>query len=128
MKKILLSTLLSLAASFVAFAHSPADTITTSQAGNYLEKHIVLVGKMISYKESFKEGNKTKRIFINVDKDYPNNPVQIVYFLDITEQTPDLSSYLNQKISVRGKLSEYRGKLELKINELSQIQIISTKP
>lgn len=128
MKKIWLGTLFSVAVSCVAFAHSPADTITTSQASNYLEKHIVLVGKMISFKESFKEGNKTKRVFINIDKDYPNNPVQIVYFLDASEQTPDLNSYLNQKIAVRGKLSEYRGKLELKINELSQIQIISTKP
>ncbi|MFN8355584.1 MAG: hypothetical protein U0Y10_14095 [Spirosomataceae bacterium] len=128
MKKIVLTLSLCVATMAAIAQTTPIDTIRTNQVANYLDKKVVLVGKVVNFKESYKEGNKTKRVFINLDQDYPNNAIQVVLFVDATEQTPDLSGYRDKEVALSGVITDYRGKPELKINHLSQLHIISQQP
>ena len=89
---------------FKAFSFAQ-DTISTSQAKDFIGKEVILKGTVASYKMAG-EGKSTN--YINVDKAYPNNVFTIVipnYALD--KLGFKIEDSKGKQIIVRGKVEIY---------------------
>jgi hypothetical protein len=81
------------------------DTIPTSKVQDYLNKVIVVTGKVVSYRIA-PEGKIIN--FINLDKQYPDCPFTVVitneYLKTLNLRLQDLK---NKTIFVKGKITVY---------------------
>ncbi len=80
------------------------DTITSTQAKNYLDKIVVVKGKVVSYRLA-SDGGKTN--YINIDKPFPDNDLSIVItnvFLEKLNIKPE---------ALKGKYVYVKGKITL---------------
>lgn len=100
MKKFFIITFLILVTT--SFAQ---ETITTSQAKEYIGKEVILKGKIASFKLA-SEGKSTN--YINIDKPYPDNVFTIVMSNKYLEEHQlDLSQSVGKEIKVKGTISVY---------------------
>ncbi len=110
MKKLVL--LACLLASIYSFSQ---DTITSEKAKNYLDKMVVVKGKVVSYRMA-SDGGKIN--FLNIDKAFPDN----VFNVQIN------SNYLPRlkvKIeSLKGKEIYIKGKISISKTDAKQIPMI----
>lgn len=81
------------------------DTITTSKVHDYMNKVVVVTGKVVSYKIA-PEGKTIN--FINLDKKYPNCPFTIIitneYLKTLGLKLEDLK---DKNVFVKGKIILY---------------------
>jgi len=81
------------------------ETITTSQAKEYIGKEVILKGKIASIKLA-SEGKSTN--YINIDKPYPENVFTVVISNKYLEEHQlDLSQSVGKEITVKGIISVY---------------------
>ncbi len=81
------------------------DTITTSQAKDYIGKEVVLKGRISSFRLA-SEGKSTN--LINIDRAYPNHIFTIVVSNQYLEERKiDLESIKGKFIIVKGTITTY---------------------
>jgi PBP1b-binding outer membrane lipoprotein LpoB len=101
MKKII--TILFLALAINSFSQ---DTITTEKSKDFMDKTVVVVGKVISYRLA-SEGKYLN--YINIDKAYPDNIFSIVITNDYLEKLNiKIEDLKNKVIYIKGKISTYK--------------------
>ncbi len=82
------------------------DTISTGQASAYMDKVVVLKGKVVSFKLA-SEGKSTN--YINIDKAYPDNIFTIVLSNSYLEkQAYKIEEWKGKTIYFKGKVSVYK--------------------
>lgn len=82
------------------------DTITSGQAKDYMDKIVVLKGKVMSFKLA-SEGKSTN--YINIDKAYPDNVFSIVISNSYLEkQVYKIEEWKGKTVYFKGKVSVYK--------------------
>lgn len=82
------------------------DTITANKTKDFIDKTIVVVGKVISYKLA-SEGKHLN--YINIDKAYPDNIFSVIITSDYLEKLNiKIEDLKNKTIFIKGKISTYK--------------------
>jgi DNA polymerase III alpha subunit len=95
------------------------DTITTKQVNQYLNKEIVLKGKIVNIKD-YQTDKGDKMVFIDIDDKYPNNLISIAIYEGVLSQIkPSIYELLNKQVLIKGTITKYKKvpSIELKKSE-----------
>ncbi len=96
------------------------DVIGACNAGNYINKKIIVQGKIVDVYKS-----KTSTVFLNFEKPYPNSCFVAVIFSGELYKFPEsIEDYFEgREVRVIGTIKEYRGKPEVILNSLEQVEV-----
>jgi DNA polymerase III alpha subunit len=84
------------------------DTITSKQVNQYLNKEVVLKGKIVHIKD-YQTDKGDKMVFIDIDEKYPDNLISIAIYEEVVTQIkPSIYDYLNKQVYIKGKITKYR--------------------
>jgi exonuclease VII large subunit len=104
--------LILIALSLSATCFAQKDTITTANAKDFMDKEVVVLGKVVSLKLA-SNGKSTN--FINLDKPYPESVFTVVIFNNYLEK-------LNLKLEdLKGKMIYVKGTITTYKNDPKQI-------
>lgn len=99
---------------------SPADQITAAEAKNYIGQTKTVCGVVASAR--YAERTKGQPTFLNLDKPYPGAIFTAVIWGEDKHHFGDVErGYLNKKICVTGKITEYRGVPEMVLKTPDQV-------
>lgn len=111
MKTILFITTILVFVASLAF--SQVETITTAQAKDFINKEVILTGKVVATRV-VNDRNGKQIMFINLDEKYPNNPVDVVIFNEVFEKMKLVEGeILNKTVKIKGFLSTYKEKPQM---------------
>lgn len=118
MKARILSAILVLA--FCTSAQS--GKITASQAKDHVGEVQTVCGKVVS--THFAAQSKGQPTFLNLDEPYPNEIFTIlIWGSDRAKFGAPETKYQNASVCVTGKITSYRGRVEIVATEPSQISL-----
>lgn len=105
---------------FTAFSQ---ETITTSQAKDCIGKEVFLVGKVAGLKQMISKSDQPI-LFINIDKDYPDNEIVIVVFSEVLSKLKFAETTLSGKtIKVKGKVGIFKEKPQIILENEANLTI-----
>jgi hypothetical protein len=96
------------------------DTITTQQAKNFIDKEIVLKGKLMNIKE-YTDRKGDLILFLDIDEKFPNTLVGVTVFSNAREELKLSQSDIGKTFYFSGVIEMYRDKPTLQINMSSQV-------
>ena len=106
--------------SFNAFSQ---ETITASQAKDFVGKEVVLVGKVAGSKQMISKSDQPI-LFINIDKDYPENEIVIVVFSEVLSKLKFTETTLAGKtIKIKGKVGIFKEKPQIILENEANLTI-----
>jgi len=94
------------------------EKISPSQASEYIGKYVTVYGFVADV------AVREKVAYLNFDKKYPENPFTGTIFASDFNKFENIEDFKNKYIEVKGKISEYRGKPQIIINNPEQVKII----
>jgi len=110
----------------VATLGAQPQTLTTAEAAKHVGESATVCGRVVGTR--FLESSNGQPTFLNFDKPYPNTPFTAVIFgKDRSKFTEPEKTYNNKTVCVTGKIREYRGKPEIEVSALDQLQIQTAK-
>ena len=95
----------------------PVAVISPLDAGEYNGKTVTVKGFVADIYKS------DKVAYLNFVEKYPNNPFTAVIFASKFNDFPDISKYRNKDVEVTGRVSFFKGKPQIILNEVSQIKL-----
>lgn len=95
----------------------PVATVTPLEAGDYNGKTIVVKGFVADVYQS------EKVAYLNFVKKFPDNPFTAVIFARQFEDFPDINKFRGKDVEVTGRVSIYKGKPQIILNNPSQIKV-----
>src|SRR5215469_12820203 len=93
--------------------------IGTSDATNYLNKEMIVTGKVAQV--SIRPGI----VFLNMDKPYPKSPFTLVIFPAATNQFGDLTALRGASVEATGIITNYHHKAEMVLDKANQLKVTS---
>lgn len=107
---------------FLSFKSFSQETITSSQAKDFVGKEVFLTGKVAGTKKVIGKSEKPV-LFLNIDKEYPENEIVVVIFSDVLSQLKFTEVDLREKtIKVKGKVGIFKEKPQIILeNEASLV-------
>jgi len=95
--------------------------IGACNAGNYINKEVIVEGKIVNGQKDSKSNN----VFLDLEKSYPNQCfTAFIYSPDLVNFPENPQNYYKGKtIRIRGVIKEYKGKSEIILRSLSQIEV-----
>jgi hypothetical protein len=118
-----LFTLLFISLSLTCFAQ---DTINAQNAKKYMDKLVVVQGKVISCKRA-PDGKKIN--YINLDKAFPEAPFTVVLTNDyLISNNINLDNLKNKIICVLGRITTYKNDVKQTPQIFNPISIVEKKP
>ena len=105
-------------------AHGFAQTnalpqISAIEATNYLNQQVVVVDKVVQV------AMRSNIWLLHLNQRYPKSPLNAVIRKGDTNNFPDINVYLGQRVEITGRITEYRGRLELAMTGTNQIKILA---
>ncbi len=95
--------------------------IQATQSPQYVGQYVTVCGNLAGYKHF------SKVHFFNLDRPYPNQSLTVVIFNDtykkVRRKFGVLENFVGQKLCATGKIAEYKGRLEIKVNKVSRLKI-----
>jgi DNA/RNA endonuclease YhcR with UshA esterase domain len=101
---------------------SQSDTITTSQAKNFIDKEVVLKGILKNLTE-FKDRNGKDILFLDIDDVYPNTLIGVTVFPDAFSDVKIKKEDVGKTVFISGVVQDYRGKPSLPIYDAKQLEV-----
>jgi DNA/RNA endonuclease YhcR with UshA esterase domain len=95
----------------------PVAVISPMDAGNYNGKTVTVKGFVADIYKS------EKVAYLNFVEKYPNNPFTAVIFARQFEDFPDINKFRNKDVEVTGRVSIYKGKPQIILNNPSQLKV-----
>lgn len=118
MKNLLLILLVCIG--FTAFSQ---ENITSSQVKDYIGKEVFLVGKVAGSKQLISKSDQPI-LFINIDKEYPDNEIVIVVFSEVLSKLKLTETTLSGKtIKVKGKVGVFKEKPQIILENEANLTI-----
>jgi DNA/RNA endonuclease YhcR with UshA esterase domain len=106
---------------FSPFAYSQNTIIIADEAVNFINKEVVLRGKVIEIYEHFSP--KSHLFFINIDKKYPENEISILIYEDVANEIKALKNLTNKIVKIKGIVTIYKEKPQIIIKKPEDLQI-----
>ena len=96
------------------------DPISLYEAKDHVGENVIVQG-VVSNVFISEKGN----CFLNMGGNYPNQKFTAVIFANFTHLFNDLKLFTGKTIEVKGKIKLYKGKPEIVISSINQINIIN---
>lgn len=110
-----------LAAQLVFCSSSQADSITSTEAKDYIGVTATVCGVVASANHAIRSTGKP--IFLNLDEAFPNHVFTAVIFEDYQQNfSYDLTRLKGKYICVSGRVDEYKGLPQIKVRTQNQIK------
>lgn len=108
----------------IGFNTFSQETVTSSQVKDYIGKEVFLVGKVAGSKQMISKSEQSI-LFINIDKDYPDNEIVIVVFSEVLSRLKFTETTLSGKtIKVKGKVGIFKEKPQIILANEANLTII----
>ncbi len=118
--KNLLITLIS----FISFNAFSQETITASQAKDFVGKEVFLMGKVASTKPTATTKGEPM-LYLNIDKDYPDNDLVVVIFSQVLAKIRFTEKELqNKSVKVKGIISIFKEKPQIILQNEADLTIV----
>lgn len=95
----------------------PVAVISPVEAGDYNGKTVTVKGFVADVYKS------EKVAYLNFVEKFPNNPFTAVIFARQFEDFPDIGKYRGKDVEVTGRVSIYKGKPQIIINNPNQLKL-----
>lgn len=96
---------------------TPVATISPLEAEEYNGKYVTVKGFVADIYQS------DKVAYLNFVEKYPNNPFTAVIFASKFADFPDISKYRNKNVEVTGRVSKFKDKPQIILNDPKQIKV-----
>lgn len=93
--------------------------ISAIDATNYLNQQVVVVDKVVQV------AFRTNIWLLHLNQKYPKSPLNAVIRKSFTNNFPNISDCLGQKVELTGRITDHQGRLELVLTDTNQIKILS---
>jgi DNA/RNA endonuclease YhcR with UshA esterase domain len=95
--------------------------IGTAEAGKHCQEMCIVTGKVaqVTIRETL--------VYLNLDKPYPGTPFTGVIFARATNQFGDLSKLKGKDVEIKGRVEDYRGKVQIVLNSTNQLKVVDHK-
>jgi len=87
-------------------------------AKNYLDQETIIEGKVFEV-----YSNANGNVFLNFGSKYPNNCFTAVIFKNNLSKFNTIANLEQKTIRLKGKITQYQGKPEIILQDVSQIEI-----
>ena len=92
--------------------------ISAIDATNYLNQEVIVTDKVVGV------ALRPSIWLLHLNQKFPNSPLSCVVRGDYTNDFPNFESYLNKRISVTGRITDFRGRLEIVLTSTNQIETL----
>ena len=96
--------------------------ISAIDATNYLNQQVVVVDQVVQV--TF----RTNVWLLHLNQKYPQLPLNAVIRKSYTNNFPNISDCLGQRVELTGRITDHQGRLELVLTDANQIKILSRTP
>jgi hypothetical protein len=96
---------------------TPEATISPLEAEEYNGKYVTVKGFVADIYQS------EKVAYLNFVEKFPNNPFTAVIFASKFADFPDISKYRNKNVEVTGRVSKFKDKPQIILNDPKQIKV-----
>ena len=123
-----MKTLLSILIAVCALKLCAVDTnaaaplkIGTADATNHYDQEMIVTGKVAQVTI------RPTVTFLNLDKNYPNSPFQVVIFHGHSSFYGDANALKGKSIEIKGKIKNYHDKPEIALDNANQLTVFDSK-
>jgi hypothetical protein len=95
-------------------------TISPPEAANHIGEEVMVEGVISDVGYSA----RSDTTFINMGGKYPNHAFTAVIFRSAKPLFPEARSWEGKKVRVRGMVKEYRGKPEIVLERVEQVEVV----
>ena len=95
--------------------------IGTTQAAKHYQETCIVTGKVAQV--TIRE----KLVYVNLDKPFPDTPFTGVIFARATNQFGDLSKLKGKDVEIKGRVEDYKGKVQIVLNTTNQLKVVDQK-
>jgi len=93
--------------------------ISAIDATNYLNQQVIVVDKVAQV------AFRSNIWLLHLNQKYPKSPLNATVRKAATNNFPNFSDYLGQRVQITGQIIDYRGRLEIALTTTNQIKILS---
>src|SRR5262249_15544971 len=94
--------------------------ISAAEAKDHIKSEAIVTGKIVEVSKA------EKLVRLNFDKPFPKQPFTAIIFADKTNLFPDLDALKNKKVEVRGEITEYRERPQIRLISTNQLKVLET--
>jgi DNA/RNA endonuclease YhcR with UshA esterase domain len=97
---------------------SPPKRISAAEAEKHFQESVIVTGKVAQVTI------RPNLVYVNLDKKYPETPLNCVVFARATNQFGDLKKLEGKQVEIQGKIEEYRDKAQIILNSSNQLKVV----
>ena len=97
---------------------SPPKRISAAEAEKHYDETVIVTGKVAQV------SIRPKLVHVNLDKKYPEAPLDCVVFARATNQFGDLKKLEGKQVEVKGKIEKYQSKPQIILNSSNQLNVL----
>jgi DNA/RNA endonuclease YhcR with UshA esterase domain len=95
--------------------------IGTADAASHYDQEMIVTGKVAQVTI------RPTVTFLNLDKNYPNSPFQVVIFHGHSSFYGDANALKGKSIEIKGKIKNYHDKPEIALDNANQLTVFDSK-
>ena len=95
--------------------------ISTADAASHYDQEMIVTGKVAQVTI------RPTVTFLNLDKNYPNSPFQVVIFHGHSSFYGDANALKGKAIEIKGKIKNYHDKPEIALDNANQLTVFDSK-
>jgi DNA/RNA endonuclease YhcR with UshA esterase domain len=97
---------------------SPPKRISAAEAEKHFQETVIVTGKVAQVTI------RPNLVYVNLDKKFPETPLNCVVFARATNQFGDLKKLEGKQVEIQGKIEEYRDKAQIILNSSNQLKVV----
>jgi exonuclease VII large subunit len=97
---------------------SELEKIGAGEADKHFQETCIVTGKVAQVTV------REKLVYVNLDKKFPETPLTCVIFARATNQFGDIKKLEGKQVEVKGKIEEYRDKLQIVLSSTNQLKVV----
>ena len=97
---------------------SELKKIGAGEADKHFQETCIVTGKVAQVTV------REKLVYVNLDKKFPETPLTCVIFARATNQFGDIKKLEGKQVEVKGKIEEYRDKLQIVLSSTNQLKVV----
>ena len=92
--------------------------ISAAEAEKHFQETVIVTGKVAQV------SIRPNLVYLNLDRKYPDTPMNCVIFARATNQIGDLKKIEGKQVEIKGKVEEYQDKAQIILNSTNQLKVI----
>ncbi|HVM49519.1 MAG TPA: exodeoxyribonuclease VII large subunit [Candidatus Acidoferrum sp.] len=103
-------------------AASPPKRIAAADAAKHYDETVIVTGKVAQV------SIRSRLVYLNLDKKYPECPMYCVVFARSTNQFGDLKQVEGKQVEIQGKIQQYQSKPQIVLSSSNQLKVVERAP